>query len=219
MTIPASQAASERRHATRARLFDAAIEVFAEEGVQGASVEAICQRADFTRGAFYSNFSTKEELFLALLDRELTQRVDDAEQKARDIAPLLTELGEDVTREDAMSFIATFILPTEQATSWLILETEFLLMALRDPDLAPKYHEFKTAYADRLARIIDIVIRTSGRKSIVPIDLLRSALVNQYEASLTLSALAGPEAQGGVSSLVRSLTDLLFSLTAPTKQR
>src|SRR5690606_25363724 len=78
---------TSRRQETRTKLLDAAIEVFAAEGVQGAAVETICQRADFTRGAFYSNFSSKEELFLAVLDREMSQRVDSAEQKARDLAP------------------------------------------------------------------------------------------------------------------------------------
>ena len=45
-----------RRAATRERLIDAAIDVFAEKGVLGASVEEICEDAGFTRGAFYSNF-------------------------------------------------------------------------------------------------------------------------------------------------------------------
>ena len=215
MKDPSTPAATQRRHATRLRLFDAAIEVFAEVGVQGASVEAICQRADFTRGAFYSNFSTKEELFLALLDRELTQRVDDAERKARDIASLMRTRGTAVTHDESMELIATFMLPTGQATSWLILETEFLLMALRDPELAPKYHEFMTAYSERLGRMIDVVIRTSGRETDIPIDLLRSVLASQYEASLRLTALAGPDAKGGASSLVRQLADLLFALTSP----
>ncbi|NUR95181.1 MAG: helix-turn-helix transcriptional regulator, partial [Kribbellaceae bacterium] len=55
-----------RRSNTRARLLEGALEVFAERGFHGASVEDICERAGFTRGAFYSNFGSKDELVLAL---------------------------------------------------------------------------------------------------------------------------------------------------------
>ena len=59
---------SARRSATRDRLVDAALGVFAEKGVVGASVEEISEAAGFTRGAFYSNFESKDELCLAALD-------------------------------------------------------------------------------------------------------------------------------------------------------
>ena len=58
---------AERQRQTRAKLLDAAAALFVERGLQGASVEAIAERAGFTRGAFYSNFSTKEEVFTELL--------------------------------------------------------------------------------------------------------------------------------------------------------
>src|SRR6476620_6040810 len=60
-------ATPRRREATRQKLLDAAAQVFAEVGLDAASVEAICERAGFTRGAFYSNFETKDELFLDLV--------------------------------------------------------------------------------------------------------------------------------------------------------
>ena len=58
---------AERRAQTRAALLDAAARVFVDRGFAGASVEAIAAEAGYTRGAFYSNFATKEELFVALL--------------------------------------------------------------------------------------------------------------------------------------------------------
>src|SRR3954454_8275090 len=58
---------SERRAQTRAALLDAAARVFVERGFAGASVEAIAAEAGYTRGAFYSNFETKEECFAVLL--------------------------------------------------------------------------------------------------------------------------------------------------------
>ena len=61
---------TRRRAQTRERLMDAALALFAERGVLAASVEEICERAGFTRGAFYSNFESKDELCLAVMRRE-----------------------------------------------------------------------------------------------------------------------------------------------------
>src|SRR5918995_5988854 len=66
---------SRRREATRQKLLDAAAQVFAEVGLDAASVEAVCERAGFTRGAFYSNFETKDELFLELAGNVARERV------------------------------------------------------------------------------------------------------------------------------------------------
>ena len=62
---------SEQQGRTRAALLDAAGAVFVERGFQGASVEAIAERAGFTRGAFYSNFASKDELFAELLQERV----------------------------------------------------------------------------------------------------------------------------------------------------
>ena len=58
----------------------AAVRMFAERGIIGASVEEICEAAGFTRGAFYSNFADKDELVLALLRKTLRTQVAAAEQ-------------------------------------------------------------------------------------------------------------------------------------------
>jgi AcrR family transcriptional regulator len=62
---------AEKQAETRAALLEAAGRVFAREGFQGASVEKISAEAGFTRGAFYSNFSSKEELFAELLQERV----------------------------------------------------------------------------------------------------------------------------------------------------
>src|SRR5947208_2803617 len=55
------------RDDTRDKLFEAAARVFEEQGIGGASIEAIAAAAGFSRGAFYSNFASKEELIIAML--------------------------------------------------------------------------------------------------------------------------------------------------------
>jgi AcrR family transcriptional regulator len=82
----------ERQAETRQRLLDAAAKAFIKHGFQGASVEEICAEAGYTRGAFYSNFETKEQMFVELLH----QRVYD-EYRSR-----VAELPTDVHPADAI---------------------------------------------------------------------------------------------------------------------
>ena len=56
------------RDETRERLFQAAAQVFEERGIGAASIDAIAAAAGFTRGAFYSNFASKDELIVAMLE-------------------------------------------------------------------------------------------------------------------------------------------------------
>ena len=71
----------ERQAETRERLLEAAHSVFLRRGLQGSSVEEIAAEAGYTRGAFYSNFKSKDELFVELLqDRVYRQYAEMAEQ-------------------------------------------------------------------------------------------------------------------------------------------
>jgi AcrR family transcriptional regulator len=67
-----------RRASTRAKLIAAGRELFAREGYAGVGTEAIVRRAGVTRGALYHQFSSKEDLFLAVyeeVERELTEGI------------------------------------------------------------------------------------------------------------------------------------------------
>ena len=64
-----------RRQLTRDALVDAAAEVFAQKGVSGASMEEIAAEAGFSRGAIYSNFGSKEELLLVVMDRFMDRQL------------------------------------------------------------------------------------------------------------------------------------------------
>src|SRR6201987_3950399 len=63
------------RDDTRDKLFEAAARVFEEQGIGGASIEAIAAAAGFTRGAFYSNFKSKDELIIAMLEDHVAQSI------------------------------------------------------------------------------------------------------------------------------------------------
>jgi AcrR family transcriptional regulator len=68
---------AERQARTRQELLDAAARVFIERGFQGASIEAITADAGYSRGAFYSNFESKVQLFVELLQQRVYQNYRD----------------------------------------------------------------------------------------------------------------------------------------------
>jgi AcrR family transcriptional regulator len=70
----------EQRARTRRDLLAAAATVFARNGYHATSVDMVAEAAGYTKGAVYSNFASKEELFLALIDEHLDQAVDTLEE-------------------------------------------------------------------------------------------------------------------------------------------
>jgi AcrR family transcriptional regulator len=66
-----------KQEQTRARLLEAAASVFARRGFHVATLEEVAAEAGFTKGAIYSNFDSKDGLFLALVDEELKKRVQE----------------------------------------------------------------------------------------------------------------------------------------------
>jgi AcrR family transcriptional regulator len=63
------------RDNTCEKLFEAAARVFEEQGIGGASIEDIAAAAGFTRGAFYSNFKSKDELIIAMIEDHVEQSI------------------------------------------------------------------------------------------------------------------------------------------------
>ncbi len=136
------------REQTRQRLLAAAGEVFAEQGVNGSSVEEIAARAGYSRGAFYGNFQDKHDLVLALL-RQRTER------EATEVAALGAAAGG--TFADVLEPLREW--NRERAAhlnEWLALRLELWLYALRHDDvragLAGRETFARTALAGGIAR-------------------------------------------------------------------
>ena len=206
---------SARRRETQARLLDAAAAVFAEFGIQGASVERICARADFTRGAFYSNFSSKEELFLALLQREYAQRAQQIRLRAAELTAHLEACDTTPTRQDAAAYVTSFLSPSGGESSWFTLETEFLLLALRSPDGDIEHVDFNFEFRDELSNVVESIVHAAGRRFIIPVDRSLTILAGVYERALRVSALSGFDAPEGINELGNRFSELLFTITEP----
>jgi AcrR family transcriptional regulator len=136
---PVGRTQAERKAETRRRLLDAAADRFAEEGVEAVSVDAVAEKADRTSGALYAHFGSKAGLLYALLDEWTTATAT--------VAAAEIELADSV--DDQMAAIwRTVAEPAEGAASWVLLEHELWLYAVRHPDvldrLADRYREIRS---------------------------------------------------------------------------
>lgn len=204
-----------RRQATRDRLLEAAIDAFREEGLQGASVEAICTRAGFTRGAFYSNFESKEQLFLALLEREFARRILHLKTQAATLEPELRARSCSLNTEEVAGFIVDFFMPESDASTWIVLETEFLLLSMRDPSIAHGYLGFMQRFYTEIAEAVTHVIGVAGRQFTVPAAHAIPLLSSIYERELQTAALLGTGKGPTFDTLGERLAELLFAITTP----
>lgn len=103
----------ERAEATRSRLIHAAEKIFARDGFEAAKLEEIAAEAGYTRGAFYANFKSKEDLFLALLEGEISRRIGAVER-------LMKSVGNPA---DRLTVFREFFLTISQDRRWSLLSS------------------------------------------------------------------------------------------------
>jgi AcrR family transcriptional regulator len=205
-----------RRAATRERLLDAAFEVFAEQGVHASTVEQIAERAGFTRGAFYSNFTTKEELFVALMDREDAARLDALEEKFAALRPRL-EAVDGVLDADAIAdIVLDFLVGPFDDHPWSLIYTEFQLLALRDPSFARVYlqhrREYDSALVPILLRTLEQAHRVFATDPLVAVRLLTAV----YDDAVRYAFLQGSRTYDPV--VVRdTIVRVVLALTSATR--
>ncbi|MCP3798326.1 TetR/AcrR family transcriptional regulator [Allokutzneria sp. A3M-2-11 16] len=132
----------QSRAQTRERLLDAAAELFAERGVNGASVEQIAERAGYTRGAFYGNFEDKHQLVGELLKRRTLRELEEVTALQKSENPW--EAVREWNRARA-----------ENLTGWLALRTELMLYALRNEEIRPRLAERETIARDAHTRTLE----------------------------------------------------------------
>ncbi len=73
---PPTRTSRPSRLDVRTRLLEAALHVFSDRGFDAASMDDVAAAAGFTKGALYSNFTSKDELFLTMMDLQVTARID-----------------------------------------------------------------------------------------------------------------------------------------------
>lgn len=173
-----------RREATRQRLLDAAALVFAETGLDAASVEAICERAGYTRGAFYSNFDTKEELFLELCARTAQQQVAAVRERVERF-----ESGD--APADSSAIVREVLEVAGEDRTAVLLLSEIRVHALRNPSLAAAFLAQEAELEVGVARIVADIARMQGLRLRVDAAVAARVLLATWTWASARAVMAG----------------------------
>jgi AcrR family transcriptional regulator len=141
---------------TRSRLLKSAARVFCRKGLERGSIDEVAEDAGFTKGAFYANFRSKQELFLAMLDERFADRLDEIDRVAGEGGRL-----ESRAREAGIDFARHLGADAE----WQRLFFEFAAHAARDDEFR---EELVTRYRALRERIAEIYRRGAERAGVEP---------------------------------------------------
>ena len=164
---------------TRDVLLDAAGEVFAKRGFGGAALEDIAEAAGYTRGAIYSHFGTKEELFLAVIERHLLRFLNGFE----DIIGAFESLAD----LDVAQFAERWRELTIAGSDSAALGYEFSLFLLRNPGARERLAAKREETIQSLADYIGTNIARLGGTLTIPADALARVLIASHDA-VTINA-------------------------------
>ena len=201
---PARLSREEKKQATRNRLIEAAAEVISRKGFAATSVDEVAEHAGLTKGAVYSNFASKEELFLAVIDRHVSQRTE----SIAGVVDAGRSIGEQLAQGGQI-----FTAALAEDRKWFLLGLEFSIYAARNPDVTPTlgrgYRRMRTQVAELIQRRAD----DQGRTLPVPADQLSRAIF-ALSNGIALEKLGDPD--GVTSELFGEILGLILqTLTDP----
>jgi AcrR family transcriptional regulator len=173
---------AESRTLTRERLLDAAAEVFNRLGYHGASLEAVAEAAGYTKGAVYSNFATKGDLFIALHRRYTAGQL---QQQLAAMANLSLDQLADQGGE-------MLIGQAREREQWDLLQIEFWLAAMRDPDLRASMARSSDEFWEVIGALFgDLLQRAGAHPAFTGVEFAK--LVNALGSGLLLQLYLDPD--------------------------
>ena len=185
------------RDDTRDKLFEAAALVFEELGINAASIENIAAAAGFTRGAFYSNFASKDELIVAMLE-------DHVEQAIRRNLDLLAK------HQDMQDYIEAYRKIDHNRQDPLgrapLLHMEMILFVARAEKRRPELAKRLRARRKLVTDIVETTSKSIGRnESLSPV--WNGAILLALEDGFRLHRLIDPETTPA-DGFLRAIGDL-----------
>ncbi len=185
------------RDVTREKLYEAAARVFEEQGIGGASIEAIAAAAGFSRGAFYSNFKSKDEFIIGMLEDHVEQSIRrnlDLLAVHQNLADFIDALKTmDRTRQDPLGRSP-------------LLHMEMILYVARAEKRRPELAKRLRARRKLITDIVETTLKNSGRNGVLN-PAWTSAIVLALEDGFRLHRLIDPETTPA-DSFLRAITDL-----------
>jgi AcrR family transcriptional regulator len=185
------------RDDTREKLFEAAARVFEEQGIGSASIEDIAASAGFTRGAFYSNFKSKDELIIAMLEDHVEQTVRrnlDLLARHQNLADFIDALKTmDRSKQDPLGRSP-------------LLHMEMILFVARAEKRRPELAKRLRARRKLIADIVETKARKSGNNGALNPAWIASVVL-ALEDGFRLHRLIDPETTPA-DSFLRAIGDL-----------
>jgi len=184
------------RDDTREKLFEAAARVCEERGIGGASIEDIAAAAGFTRGAFYSNFKSKDELIIAMME----EHVDQSIRRMHEL------LAEHKTLPDFINALRNMDRSKQDPLGRSpLLHMEMILFVARAEKRRPELAKRLRARRKLIADIVETTAQNSKRNALLNPNWV-GAVVLALEDGFRLHRLIDPETPA--DSFLRAIGDL-----------
>ena len=178
---------ARRQEMTRRHLLEAAATVFGEHGFHRATLDQVATAAGFTKGAVYSNFASKDDLFLALLDDRMDRQRE-----------LLADLMDSAETEGAKIDLTAQLVRSAAFfgnDSWSALYLEFVVYARRHPEAQKKLAAIAARSREYVTQMLaDEFDRTGVSRGYQPEDVA-SVLIAVFEG-IGIGRLVDPTAGG-----------------------
>lgn len=161
----------ESRELTSQRLVEAALRLIARRGLDGSSVEDIAEAAGYSRGAFYSNFKSKNDLFFEVL-RQDQQRINaQFAQTMDDTAPL------EQVRERIRQIYGSLYHDSDAFLAW----TEARMLSARDPKFRARLSALIQERRDFVANLLGYLCKRMGATPSVPLETMAMGFISLSE--------------------------------------
>ena len=167
-------AATRLKENTRTRLVRASLDVFVEKGIDGATVDDLVTAAGFTRGAFYSNFSTKEEVFSELFASVTEELLGIMRTAVEDAMSLHAEAGDDRVMVAVFEAIRPF------GRQWYLLYSDAISRSLRDEELRGRLAVQRERLRDEIGDLLMRGMTMTGERPLLAPEDLAQLLVGIF---------------------------------------
>ncbi|MGO3314641.1 MAG: TetR/AcrR family transcriptional regulator [Brachybacterium tyrofermentans] len=177
-------ASTRRKENTRTKLVRASLDVFVEKGIDGVTVDDLVRAAGFTRGAFYSNFSTKEEVFSALFASVTEEMLEIANTSvASALAAAHAERstpGSLSEIDDATIMVAVFEGIRPFGRQWYLLYSDAIARSLRDETMRAELAVQRERLRDQIGKLLSTRMEENGDRPLLPPEDLAQLLVGVF---------------------------------------
>ena len=202
---PRSSLTPRRRENTRARLLSAALDVFAERGIRRVTVDELVAAAGFTRGAFYSNFSSIDEVFFAVFE-------DQADRMLTAVREAIDAIPEGEFSLGSLGAILESVHPFGR--QWYLIHTEFVLLALRNEEAREVLVEHSRRFRAELNEVIGDVLARLERRATIPLEQVTETAVALWMHSIAQEHL-GEQTLGPQELLDTVLPQMVLGFSEP----